>query len=68
VSQKEAKDLIAEYERHGFRVEKTRHWKVYSPEGHLVTVFSGSQCGGRGSQNAKAALRRLVRQHQAVAA
>jgi len=68
MTHKESRNLIAEYERNGFRVEKGgRHWKVFDGP-RLVTVFSNSKCNGRADQNSKATLRRLVRQRQTVTA
>jgi hypothetical protein len=67
MTQKETREIVAEYERHGFRIEKNKHIKVYDGP-RLVTVLSGSRCGGWGSQNAKVSLKLLVRQRQAVAA
>jgi hypothetical protein len=58
---KDTKAIVAEYERHGFRVVKAAHVKVYDGS-RLVAVLSGSHCEGRGDRNARAALRRAIRQ------
>jgi hypothetical protein len=68
MTQKDQRNLIAEYQHHGFQVVMGgRHWKVYDGP-RLVMVFSGSQCGGRADHNAKATLRRVIRHRHAVAA
>ena len=65
---KDVRDILAEYKSHGFRVERgSRHHKVFDGP-RLVTVLSGSKCGGRAEANARAALRRAIRQRQAQAA
>jgi hypothetical protein len=65
---KDLLNILAEYTSHGFRVERGgRHHKIFDGQ-RLVTVLSGSKCGGRAERNAHAALRRALRQRQVQAA
>jgi hypothetical protein len=61
MSKKEVREIAAEYVRYGYRIEHTRHWKVYDGP-RLVAVLPSSPCRSRADANARAQLRRVVRQ------
>ncbi|MFJ5989263.1 hypothetical protein [Lentzea sp. NPDC092896] len=56
---KEIDKLLKELERQGFTYKLTRkqHYAVYGPEGHLVTVLSGTPSDRRSLKNGLAQLR-----------
>lgn len=66
MTKKDVRLIVAEYVQAGFRVEQPKnHVKIYDGR-RLVTTLSYSHCGGRASQNARAALRRALRERAAA--
>ncbi len=64
---KEARQMVAEYERHGYTAIEADHWKIYDGP-RLVTTLSKSKCRGRADQNARMALKRAIRARRAATA
>lgn len=58
-AQKELREIIRAAERQGWRAEKrSRHWKLYSPDGEAIVVAAATPGGGRWKANLIAELRR----------
>ncbi len=59
-SKKEIKELLAEAERQGWRVEKSPggHWKLYAPNGRDLVVLPSTPSSSRTLANIVARMRR----------
>lgn len=60
MSRKEVAKILGELDRQGFTAKMggSGHWKIYNPQGRLITVLPATPSDHRGLRNAIAVLRR----------